>query len=213
MNSLNFFRSKKQEMPKTEVVGLWEEIEHLKQEMLRHNPDPDFLADIFLFYIHADKSYMDLDRFPGSLSGDLKHNVRLWSLFYIAWLSRNCVILKHGREFQDRVMSIVKTRWEKAAKVSDGPYEWLASTIDFWFDQLDRRVTETSGVKVNGVEIPFVVFAAMIFLVLDPSSPYYKEERTANLNRIEWDVAQVLASAWNQVGSTIKTVVERGRPA
>src|SRR5262244_3371920 len=99
MSFLDLFRRKKKEMPKTEVAALREEVEHLKQEILLHGPDPNYLADIFLFYIHADKSYMDLDQFPESLNGDIKENVKLWSLFYIAWLFRNCMTLRHGREF------------------------------------------------------------------------------------------------------------------
>jgi len=86
--------------------------------------------------------------------------------------------------------------------------EGLGGTFSFWLGRLDDS-TSNAGTKVEGMEVPFEVFAAMTFLALDESSPCYKSTET---NGVEFDVGMALAAAKDAALPLIQNSVDIGGP-
>lgn len=171
-------------------------------------PDPEFLGD-FLVYQFLDNNFglteEQFQQFAAELSEELKDLTKLWTLFYLSWIFKMYAASKYGQGFSDQLVAQVVERFQKEESLG---VEGLGSAFDFWLDRLDDSTSQI-GTEVEGVEVPFEVFAAMVFLALDESSPYYKSERT---DGVEFEVATAFASAKDAALQFIQSSVDLGRP-
>ena len=144
-------------------------------------------------------------QFAAEVPEELKDLTKLWTLFYLSWIFKLFAASKYGQEFSDQLLAQVSEQFQKAESLG---VEGLGSAFDFWLDRLDDS-TKLAGTELEGVEVPFEVFAAMAFLALDASSPYYKSTET---NRVEFDVAIAFASAKDAALPFIQSSVDLGGP-
>ena len=173
-------------------------------------PDAKFLGDFLAYQFLGDRFGLKEERFAQHVS-DLPEKLRdltkLWILFYLSWLFKMYAASKYGQGFASELLTQAKERFKKAESIEKG-IEGLDTTFEFWLSRLDDS-TSHIGTEVNGVEVPFEVFAAMAFLALDASSPFYKSTDT---NKIEFDVGIALAAAKDDAMALIKNSIEIGGP-
>lgn len=174
-------------------------------------PSPEFLG-VFLVYHFLQKDHFGLKEdqfkeFAAELPEELKGLTKVWTLYYLSWVYKIYAESKYGHEFTHQLLKKAVEEFEKAESLQNG-LEGLGNTFSFWLSQLDDSTSHT-GTKVEGMEVPFEAFAAMTFLALDESSPYYKSPET---NGVELDVAIAFASAKIAALPLIQGSVNIGSP-
>lgn len=173
-------------------------------------PDPKFLGDFLAYQFlgdHFGLQEQQIDGFVSELPEEVRELTKLWILFYLSWLFKLYAASKYGQEFADDLVGQAKERFRKAETIQEG-MKGIDRTFEFWLNRLDDSTSHV-GTEVQGVEVPFEVFAAMAFLALDASSPYYKSTDT---NKIEFDVGIALAAAKDEAMSLIENSVDLGGP-
>ena len=172
--------------------------------------DPAFLGDFLIFQLLGDKFKIDLASLGTELPAGLQESARGWVIIYLAWIFRTLASARYGRDFRERMMEAVRARLQRADELQPPADETtLAKTFDFWFDQLDKA-SEHAGAKVNYIEVPLVLLAALAFLVLDADSPYYKKHQIED--GADFSVAEVFESARIQAKGFIESAIEIGGP-
>jgi len=173
-------------------------------------PDPKFLGDFLVYQFLGDRfglQEQQLEGFVAEAPNELRELTKLWILFYLSWLFKLYAASKYGNEFAEELQAQIKERFEKAESIED-EMKGIGQTFEFWMERLDDA-TSHADTKLQGVEVPFEVFAAMAFLALDASSPFYKSRDT---NNVEFDVGIAFASAKDEAMVLIKNSVDLGGP-
>jgi|LQYC01.1.fsa_nt_gi hypothetical protein len=174
------------------------------------SPDPKFLGDFLVYQFLGDHFGLkeeQFKQFAAELPEELKDLTQLWTLLYLSWLFKLYAASKYGQDFADQLLTQAAERFKKAESLQDG-VEGLGRTFNFWLGRLDDS-TSHAGTEVEGVEVPFEVFAAMTFLAIDESSPHYKSTET---NGVEFDVGIAFASAKDAALRLIQNSVDIGGP-
>jgi len=173
-------------------------------------PDPKFLGDFLVYQFLGDKFRLQeqqLEGFVAELPQELKDLTKLWILFYLSWLFKLYAASKYGNEFADELQAHIKERFKKFESIKV-EMEGIGQTFEFWMDRLND-CTSHAGTEVQGMEVPFEVIAAIAFLVLDASSPFYKSTDTA---KVEFDVGIAFESAKAETMAFIQKSVDIGGP-
>jgi hypothetical protein len=153
---------------------------------------PQSFADFLVFEIVSNRFGLNLDDLAVDVPPEVRDSVGVWILFYLCWLYQRLVLEEHGAPFRDEMLDLMRERLMRGNALEAGLGDDLVGAIDACFGALDRA-TSMIGTKVQDIDVPFEVFAAMALLVADGGSPYYGQESLPN--RIEFDVGHVLASA------------------
>ncbi|MCK4828751.1 hypothetical protein KA005_74155 [bacterium] len=173
-------------------------------------PDAKFLGDFLVYQFLGDRfglQEQQLEGFVAEVPNELRELTKLWILFYLSWLFKLYAASKYGNEFAEDLQAQIKERFEKAESIED-KMKGIGQTFEFWMERLDDS-TSHADTKVKGMEVPFEVFAAMAFLALDASSPFYKSTDT---NNVEFDVGIAFASAKDEAMALIQNSVDLGGP-
>jgi hypothetical protein len=169
-------------------------------------PDPRFLGDFLVYTFlenHFELTEEQFQQFASELPGELKDLTKLWTLFYLSWIFKMYAASKFGQRFSDQLVTQAAEGFQKAESMG---LEGLDITFNFWLNRLDDS-TSHIGTEVEGVEIPFEVYAAMAFLALDESSPYYKSTET---DGVEIKLATAFSSAKDAALPLIQSSVDIG---
>lgn len=174
-------------------------------------PDPKFLGNFLVVqFIDSPRFWLEEAKyreFTWDLPDELKDSTQAWILFYLSWIFKLLISTKYGEDFTNQFVAQAVERFQKAENLEPG-LKGLSNTFSFWMNNLDNSNSHV-GTKFEGMEIPFDYFAALTFLALDESSPYYKK---TEIKGVDFDVAKALASAKEAVVDRIQMAVEFGGP-
>jgi hypothetical protein len=198
------------------MIGLLSKLKGIfskqKEPQLSHvgPPDAKFLGDFLVYQFLKDRfglQEQQLEGFVAKVPNELRELTKLWILFYLSWLFKLYAGSKYGNEFAEELQTQIKKRFEKVEHIDD-EMKGVGQTFEFWMERLDAQ-TPYANTKVQEIEVPFEVFAAMAFLALDESSPFYKSPDT---NNVEFDVGMAFESAKDETKSLIQNSIDLGGP-
>ena len=173
-------------------------------------PDPKFLGDSVVFHIVNYRFGLQdeqLNEIVSELPGEVRDLTRLWILLYLCWLFKLYTESKYGKEFIEELQKQIKHRFQKVESIGEG-MAGIGQSFQFWMERLDIA-SSSIGIKVEGVEVPFEITAAITFLTLDASSPFYQGR---DFGGLEYDIGYALASAKKQTVELIQSWVDLGAP-
>jgi hypothetical protein len=142
----------------------------------------DFVGSFMLlqFYDghHWQMSDETLDSYAASAGPELRELMRFWTLIYLAWLFRRCILGVHGAEFEKAMMASFYERM-KLVPVKPGEFD-MAAAIKYWFEHLDLAATAATEKRTIGehedLQLPNTYHAALRFISFDPGSPWYMRD-------------------------------------
>ena len=142
----------------------------------------DFIGSFMLlqFYDghHWQMSDEALNRYAVSAGPELGQLMRFWTLMYLAWLFRWCILGVHGAEFEKAMMASFYERM-KLAPVKPGEFD-IAAAIKYWFEHLDLAATAATEKRAIGehadLQLPNTYYAALRFIAFDPGSLWYMRD-------------------------------------
>lgn len=176
-------------------------------------PDTEFMGDALVYNFLFDRFRLtddDFSRLTATLPPELKKPAKLWVVIYGTWLFREALRAKYGNEFVKEVLLAARRRLDRKVEgfeEYDGAF--FVQALDFWFAQLDDA-TQGVGTKIQGVELPFELFAAWNFLTLDGDSPLFRQ--TSIPDHLDLAVADCLEQGKSAILPFIKFAVEIGGP-
>ena len=175
-------------------------------------PDPVFLGDFLVFNLLKPFPKFNieeerLDELTLNLPENIRDLAKGWTMIYLAWLYKVYAFTKYGMEFTNRLLLEVR---EKLQKATNYEINGLWPILEYWFKNLDSA-TDNIGTQIDDVEVPYEVFAALAFIVLDSDSPYYKNPHPEP-NTIGFDVGFILASVAQESKQVIQGLVDIGGP-
>lgn len=174
-------------------------------------PDAEFMGDalVHTFLFHRFRlTNNDFSRLTANLPSELKEPAKIWIVIYGTWLFQVALRTKYGNEFVEQALSAARRRLERKVEGSGGTA--FIRALDFWFARLDDAVHNQDYAKVQGVELPFELFATWSFLTLDPKSPLFG--RTNIPGQLDFTVADCLMQGKTEILKFVRFAVEIGGP-
>ena len=173
-------------------------------------PDVKFLGDVLVYQFLGDRFGLKEEQFTQCVSDlpeELRDLTKLWILLYLSWVFKVYAASKYGQGFARELLTQAKERFNKAESV-DKDFQGLNTNFEFWLTRLDDSTSQI-GTEIHGVEVPFEVIAAVTFLALDASSPFYKSTGPKD---IVFDVGIALAAAKDDAMELIQNSIDIGGP-
>jgi hypothetical protein len=148
----------------------------------------DFLGGFLLLQFFPDQRFglseNGLARFLHDVPIDMRGIVESWIIVYLAWVFRQMTILKHGKAFEEKMMAAVYRRLDGGAG-QEPSFKEIEKSLRYWFRNLDNAAAKAvEPDPIAGQKLPHAIYCSLIFLGLDPGSPYYmKTEFSSDISR------------------------------
>ena len=140
-----------------------------------------------------------------NLPDNVKELIESWIPLYAFWTYKDIITKIHGNEFANQMMV---RAYSKCYEIEASRKENLGFTnhLRNAFSMFDITLSDYKPQEVDGVVLPIDYYAASSILVLEPNSPYYKNQNILD-NGLTLDVAEVLETAMNIVMHKISDII------
>jgi hypothetical protein len=172
-----------------------------------HSDEPKsfIYGDMLVYQMVHEQFDLKGNQLHSNLPDNVKELVESWIPLYAFWTYKDIITKIHGNEFANQMMG---RTYSKCYEIEANRKEYLGLTnhLRNAFSMFDITLSDYKPQEVNGVALPIDYYAALSILVLDPLSPYYKNQNILD-NDLILDVAEVLESAMNIVMHKISNII------
>jgi len=139
-------------------------------------PDPKLIGDVLSHEWLSGRLQNDITALCRELKPEIRDQAESWLRVWWLYLFRLRVAMTHGNEFTQSMMDQVRERLLKLEQLDTNTKGW-SSTVDSWVQGLDDALIRFKDAKLGDSPAPAEFFAALLFLMTDPKSPYYKQSK------------------------------------
>jgi hypothetical protein len=178
-----------------------------KEEEDPHSDMPKsfIYGDMLVYQMTHEQFDLKGNQLHTNLPDNVKELIESWIPLYAFWTYKDIITKIHGNEFANQMMG---RTYSKCYEIEANRKEYLGLTnhLRNAFSMFDITLSDYKPQEVNGVAQPIDYYAALSILVLDPNSPYYRNQNILD-NSLTLDVAEVLESAMNIVMHKISEII------
>jgi hypothetical protein len=168
-------------------------------------PKSFIYGDMLVYQMVHEQFDLKGNQLHSNLPDNVKELIESWIPLYAFWTYKDVITKVHGNEFANQMM---ERTYSKCYEIEANRKEYLGLTnhLRNAFSMFDITLSDYKPQDVNGVALSIDYYAASSILVLDPLSPYYKNQNILD-NDLILNVAEVLESAMNIVMHKISDII------
>jgi len=145
---------------------------------------PQLMGDLLVYELFCDNFGVSPADLAASVPREFRELAEAWVRIYLAWIFRSLVAERCAGGAPD-VLDAVKSRLQRAKDPKAAEeFKALAESLEYWFKNLDQSATP-SGTWAT----------ALVFLALDPGSPYYRKPDAQIPDEVDMGLAEVFEAA------------------
>ncbi len=168
-----------------------------------HLEGPQLMGDLLVYELYCNNFGVSPADVAASVPSEFRELAAGWVRIYLAWIFRSLVAERCGTGAPD-VLDAVKSRLQRAKDPEAAEeFKGVAELLEYWFKALDRSATPR-GTWMTG----------LVFLGLDPQSPYYRQADAQISNEVDMALAAMFEAAKGQAEAgmhrLIDAAMERG---
>jgi hypothetical protein len=162
-----------------------------------HLEGSQLTGDFLVYELFCDNFGVSPADVAASVPSEFRELAVEWVRIYLAWIFRSLVAERCGTGAPD-VLNAVKSRLQRA-KDSEVAEECkrVAELLEYWFKNLDRSATP-SGTWMT----------ALVFLGLDPESPYYHKADARIPDEVDMGLAAMFETAKGRAEARMHRLID-----